>query len=1027
MPPSSSRPGCSRRRGLLDHPRVGEGGEDHLRGRVDRAALALLAVLGRQPGAPRLASSQAVVEQLLDLGVARPRALGRASAPPRPSSAPLAAAAAKSSGASSFSAVAYQNSASCRPPRPGARRAASQWATRIAPRQLPQPDSGVARDVLHSGHLGRVEDHHLAESPGGARAVVSSRSLLIEVASTGPCHSSSAGIARPVVLRPRSVRRRRLAPGASSARSVLSAGATRPAAPGWRPSDQPARACGARATTAGRRAGRACARQRAPRSRPCAGCAGAQPPCGESLASRAGATAEDASTAPSEPPAESGRAPPQPDRRAAASARARAALDHPRVGVDQLALDRREPVLDEEGAPPDHPERLAAPQRREQLGLGRAQAEQLAQPLELVGRLGVDHLACRRRRSAPRRSAPRASPPRPAAPRSERRCRTMMFCTPLRAAELEGLLQPLGDADVAGDPPALLDDEIIFGAVAPPASAARFRSSTIACMPGGGAGHQDPERGGVLHRARGRGRPAARRGRGPRVVGPSNIPRRSPSQRRCRASATWRGWRRRSPRRSSAETPATIASRGWSSASTTMRQGRLAGSALARRPSSATRSPASSSGPSSRRSAAWRDRAQQARAAPRGPPRGLSGLSRTSPPGASAIGRAAERPRQRRVLALGVEHPGLAAEDALAEEVGLDQGATCAQPMPPSTSMFGPEQDAARVERPGVIEPGAAVGVAADVDAGGAEAALGEERVGGLEVGGRGRVAGALAAAPARLIRSPRQSGRVKVKAGVLLAVEALQLEARELRGVLDLGRGALELRRAGRRDRDVAGEAHLGVAVGQLLLAPRGRLLAAPDPRRRHEALALALHLLGDLGGLRRLGPAHRHRVGDRLDRHRDRAQRASSASAAAPGTSGRRRCAARRRSSRSREAPSRCGRSTSSSRRRAAPSAPGRRPRARARRAPRGRGPGGRRGRRRRGSPPRTGAGAAGRRRVTSAIASRSARLSASRSSSSQAASSPPPRRRSSRAPRRSSICSASRTSCSWVAGAADSISSM
>jgi hypothetical protein len=55
-------------------------------------------------------------------------------------------AAANSSGASSFSAATYQKSASCKPPEPVFAAAASQWATRIAPRQLPAPHSGVARE-----------------------------------------------------------------------------------------------------------------------------------------------------------------------------------------------------------------------------------------------------------------------------------------------------------------------------------------------------------------------------------------------------------------------------------------------------------------------------------------------------------------------------------------------------------------------------------------------------------------------------------------------------------------------------------------------------------------------------------------------------------------------------------------------------------------------------------------------------------------------------------------------------------------
>ena len=59
----------------------------------------------------------------------------------------------------------------------------------------------------------------------------------------------------------------------------------------------------------------------------------------------------------------------------------------------------------------------------------------------------------------------------------------------------------------------------------------------------------------------------------------------------------------------------------------------------------------------------------------------------------------------------------------------------------------------------------------------------------------------------------------------LLLAVEAEQFEPRHLRGVLDLGAVALELLERSRGDGDVAGEAHRGVAVGELLLAAGDRL----------------------------------------------------------------------------------------------------------------------------------------------------------------------------------------------------------
>ena len=49
---------------------------------------------------------------------------------------------------------------------------------------------------------------------------------------------------------------------------------------------------------------------------------------------------------------------------------------HARVGVDDLRLERRQPMVDEERALADLPERLAPPQRRQQLDLGLGQPEQ---------------------------------------------------------------------------------------------------------------------------------------------------------------------------------------------------------------------------------------------------------------------------------------------------------------------------------------------------------------------------------------------------------------------------------------------------------------------------------------------------------------------------------------------------------------------------------------------------------------------------------------------------------------------------
>ena len=92
------------------------------------------------------------------------------------------------------------------------------------------------------------------------------------------------------------------------------------------------------------------------------------------------------------------------------------------------------------------------------------------------------------------------------------------------------------------------------------------------------------------------------------------------------------------------------------------------------------------------------------------------------------------------VLALHVDDPRLAAEDGLAEHVGLDE----ARLRPPDDA----DDDGVRarqflaVELPGVVAEGSAVDVPADVDASPAEPALGDERVGGLDMGGGPAVAG---------------------------------------------------------------------------------------------------------------------------------------------------------------------------------------------------------------------------------------------------------------------------------------------
>jgi hypothetical protein len=203
--------------------------------------------------------------------------------------------------------------------------------------------------------------------------------------------------------------------------------------------------------------------------------------------------------------------------------------------------------------------------------------------------------------------------------------------------------------------------EISSAAWRPSRSAASLRSRRIACCQGATRRSSG---------CRARQSRAPRRGRGPRWS----------VRRTCRADRPRRGAAGRArksgwPRKSSAlgaETPATIASRGGSSASTTI--GRVGSPAPDSRAtaSSATRRPAFSSGSSSRRSAARATERSRLRLPP--PP---AARAQWVQPHLAAGGEAdrlhLERPRERPVLALGIDHPGLAAEEDLAVDVGLDQ------------------------------------------------------------------------------------------------------------------------------------------------------------------------------------------------------------------------------------------------------------------------------------------------------------------------------------------------------------------
>ena len=159
----------------------------------------------------------------------------------------------------------------------------------------------------------------------------------------------------------------------------------------------------------------------------------------------------------------------------------------------------------------------------------------------------------------------------------------------------------------------------------------------------------------------------------------------------------------------------------------------------------------------------------------------------------AAAGGEGDRPNAQRlgqpvVLALDVDDPRLPAEHRLPEDVRLDEARLRAADDPDHDRVRA--RELAAVKLPRVVTEGAAVDVAADVGAAPAEAALGDERVGGLDVRGRRSVPGLTADASPQ---PPAERQRVGERL-LLLAVEAQQLQPGHLRGVLDLGAVPLEL-----------------------------------------------------------------------------------------------------------------------------------------------------------------------------------------------------------------------------------------
>ena len=281
--------------------------------------------------------------------------------------------------------------------------------------------------------------------------------------------------------------------------------------------------------------------------------------------------------------------------------------------------------------------------------------------------------------------------------------------------------------------------------------------------------------------------------RSPGVVGPSNMPRRSPSQSRCSARATGAHLARRARVRVVTSRSAIVVGR----------------------PEQQRRPPPAASGSASSRVELAQRLAQRAlllgfeRALERAARQRAKQVQLAVPAGVArdrvepdvAARREpdrllAERAGQRRVLALRVRDPRDAAEQRLAVQVGLDERRLA------GADLAGDEQvrvadDPLLVEDERVVGERRAVQVDADQRAAAAEAALGDERVDRLGVRGRGAVGVALRAAgrattsraaerPCAPEAAPDRQRRLD-EGDVLLAPARRELEPRLLRGLLDL------------------------------------------------------------------------------------------------------------------------------------------------------------------------------------------------------------------------------------------------
>ena len=376
-----------------------------------------------------------------------------------------------------------------RPRRPAGRARPRRPAATRPPARRPRSPARRSGDQVWAAapdELERIEHEHRPER-APARVVPTSRSVLIDDATAGPSHSSSAGTASPADFpdwggpkatsawrcsaraavrggdrapapgchaRPRAGDRQAAARAARPARAARRGGTDRRVHPARRAADTP-RSARRRAARARRRS--RAARAAAPRAgdghapRRVAELRGSRASTPEQLrgpdpaASRARTaprrgrpTANQRRTTASTPVAASDahrRSPPC----GASAARliaAAASTRHPGVGVGQRRLEPRAVVLDHERAPADPPQRLTGRQHRDQPASVCESPSSVTGELDLALVLVVDDPR-RGIRDQPLGDPRRARPASPAACRSASLCSTTRFITPNWRASLK--------------------------------------------------------------------------------------------------------------------------------------------------------------------------------------------------------------------------------------------------------------------------------------------------------------------------------------------------------------------------------------------------------------------------------------------------------------------------------------------------------------------------------------------------------------------------------------------------------------